>query len=173
MTGSDRPLRLACVVLLVVGLAPLIEGARHPYRAYQAEAARRFARGFWPEVGRGAEVACLRWDYGVAEWDSVRLGIAVSLCNQAIYSPSRRSGGPRWDAVSEGRPLRCVLGVEAESDAPRVDSWLEEMSARYRLTRRKVIPVDTAEPGRPPRPERYEVFEFVPNPGADQPVKGS
>jgi hypothetical protein len=172
-TGSDRPFRLACVGLLVVGVAPLVEGFRHPYRAYQAEAAREFARGFWPEVGRGAEVACLRWDYGVAEWDSVRLGIAISLCNQAIYSPSRRSGGPKWDAVSEARPLRCVLGVEGESDAPRVDAWLREMSGRYRLTRRELTPVETTEPDRPPRPEWYEVFEFVPKPETDQPVKGS
>ncbi len=171
--GSDRPLRLACLGLLVVGVAPLVEGFRHPYRAYQAEAARHFARGFWPEVARGAEVACLRWDYGVAEWDSVRLGIAVSLCNQAIYSPSRRSGGPNWDAISGDRPLRCVLGVEGESDAPRVARWLLEMSERYRLTRREVIPVDTNEPGRPPRLEHYEVFEFVPSLEGDQSVKGS
>jgi Dolichyl-phosphate-mannose-protein mannosyltransferase len=173
LMGPDRPLRLVCLGLLVVGVAPLVEGFRHPYRAYQAEAARRFARGFWPEVGRGAEVACLRWDYGVAEWDSVRLGIAVSLCNQAIYSPSRRAGGPKWEAVSAEKPLRCVLGVEAEADGSRVESWLSEMSEQYRLTRRDVIPVDTAEPGRPPRLERYEVFEFVPRLEDGQSVKGS
>jgi hypothetical protein len=173
LLGSDRPLRLACAGLILVGVAPLVEGFRHPYRAYQAEAARRFAREFWPEVGRGAEVACLRWDYGVAEWDSVRLGIAVSLCNQAIYSPSRRAGGPRWDAVSAVRPLRCVLWVEAEADEPRVECWLREMAEQYRLTRRELIPVKTSEPGRPPRLERYEVFEFVPRGGAGQSVKGS
>jgi hypothetical protein len=171
--GSDRPIRLACLGLLVVGVCPLVEGFRHPYRAYQAEAARRFARGFWSEVGRGAEVACLRWDYGVGEWDSVRLGIAVSLCNQAIYSPSRRAGGPNWDAVSSSRPLRCVLGVEGEAEEPRVADWLREMAEHYRLTGRRSIPVDISEPGRPPRLERYEVFEFVPKVEDAQSVKGS
>jgi hypothetical protein len=173
ITGSDRGLRLACLGLLVVGIAPLVEGYRHPYRAYQAEAARRFAREFWPEIGNGAEVACLRWDCGVAEWDSVRLGIAVSLCNQAIYSPSRHSGGPKWDAVSDVRPLRCVLGVAGQSDAPRVDRWLGEMEGRYRLTSRQVILVETAEPGRTSKPERYEVFEFVPRLVTGQVVRGS
>jgi Dolichyl-phosphate-mannose-protein mannosyltransferase len=171
--GSDRPLRLACLGLLVVGVCPLVEGFRHPYRAYQAEAARNFAREFWPEVSRGAEVADLRWDYPVAEWDSIRLGIAVSLCNEAIYSPSRRSGGPRWDAVSTARPLRCVLGVEDNPEGPRVAGWLREMAEHYRLTARRIIPVDISEPGRPPGLERYEVFEFVPKSEAGQSVKGS
>lgn len=158
----DRVSRLACVGLVVVGVVPIVEGFRRPYRAYQAEAAREFARRFWPEVGRGAEVACLRWDLGVAEWDSIRLGTAVSLCNQAIYSPSRRSGGPRWGEVSADRPLRCVLGVRPEVDPPRVAAWLETMKVAYRMTRRESIAVDTAEPGRRPVLERYEVFEFVP-----------
>jgi hypothetical protein len=171
--GSDRPYRLACLGLVVVGLSPLVEGFRHPYRAYQAEAARRFARWFWPEVNRGAEVACLRWDDPVGEWDSVRLGVAVSLCNQAIYSDSRRSGGPRWESVSSDRPLRCVLGVAGEAEAARVESWLATMAAKYLLIRRESIPLNISEPGRPARFESYELFEFVPNPGPDQSVKGS
>ena len=172
-TRTDRALRIACVGLLAVGVVPLVEAARHPYRAYHAEAAREFARRFWPEVGRGAEVACLRWDYGVADWDSIRLGVAVSLCNQAIYSPSRRSGGPKWDAVSADHPLRCVLGVAPEVDGPAVAAWLESMASSYELTRREVIPVETAEPGRSPRLERYEVFEFVPRSKGVQSVNGS
>ena len=160
--SRNRASRLACVGLVVVGVVPLVEGIRRPYRAYHAEAAREFARRFWPEVGRGAEVACLRWDFGVAKWDSIRLGTAVSLCNQAIYSPSRRAGGPRWGEVSVERPLRCVLGVGPEVDPPRVVAWIEEMRATYRMTRRESIAVDTAEPGRRPNLERYEVFEFVP-----------
>ena len=103
-----RLLRLSMAGLVVVGIVPLAAGLGHPYRAYQAEAARRFAREFWPEVGRGAEVACLRWDLGVAEWDSVRLGVAVMLCDQAIYSPSRRAGraGLGEDLPREAAPMR-------------------------------------------------------------------
>ena len=173
LTSTDRPFRLACLALIVVGVVPLVEGFRHPYRAYQAEAAREFARRFWPEVGRGAEVACLRWDYGAGEWDSIRLGVAVSLCNQAIYSPSRRSGGPNLDVVSVAHPLRCVLGVAPDVDGPGVVAWLEAMSTKYRLTRREAIAFDTAEPGRPARLETYQVFEFVPKGASAQPVNGS
>ena len=158
----DRLLRSGCVGLVLIGVVPLAAGVARPYRSYHAEASRRFARKFWPEVGDGAEVACLRWDYEAAEWDSIQLGIAVSLCNQAIYSPSRRLGGPRWDQISARRPLRCILGVAPEADGPEVASWLEAMRATYELQGRRTIEVDTSEPGRRPNLERFEVFEFLP-----------
>ncbi len=167
----DRLLRAGLAALVVVGCVPIAAGWRHPYRAYQATAAREFARRFWPEVGRGAEVADLRWDLGVAEWDSVRLGVAVMLCDQAIYSPSRRSGGPRWDAVTRARPLRCVLGAAPDVDGPEVAAWLARMGTRYDLVRRETVKFDAAEPGRRPNLERFEVFEFAPKvPPAQPPI---
>jgi len=171
--GSDRLrgriTRIGLSALIVIGLVPIVEGARHPYRAYQAHAAREFARRFWPEVGSGAEVACLRWDLGVAEWDSVRLGIAVATCNQAIESPSRRAGGPDYRKVSAGHPLRCVLAAAPERDGPEVEAWLNGMAARFDLRSRATVVYDAAEPGRRPVPERFEVFEFVPRAGPGQP----
>ena len=177
---GDRAFRVGLVGLVVVGLVPLVEGLHQPYRAYQAEASRRFAREFWPEVETGAEVASLRWDFeGVADWDSIHLGVAVALCDEAIFSPSRSRGGPRWGAVSADWPLRCVLEVASPSERIRVKAWLEKMGADFLLTRRRSIPVNTAEPGRPSRPEVYEVYEFIPRgargvvPTAAQAVKGS
>ena len=165
-TAAIGPLRLGLVGLVAVGVVPWSRRCRRPYRAYQAKAAREFARRFWPEVGRGAEVACLRWDIGVAEWDSVRLGVAVSLCNQAIYSPSRRSGGPRWDRGLGDRPLRCVLGVARRGGRARGRRLAEGMRARLRPE-----PADGSRSTPPsradaPRLERYEVFEFVPRPAS-------
>jgi hypothetical protein len=157
-----RLLRLSMVGLVVVGIVPIVASLGHPYRAYQAEAARRFARDFWPGVGRGAEVACLRWDLDVAEWDSVRLGVAVMLCDQAIYSPSRRAGGPDWDAISRDRPLRCVIGEVGGSDGPRVEAWLNRMNRRFDLRRRETREMNAAEPGRRPVIEKFEILEFVP-----------
>jgi hypothetical protein len=166
----DRLLRLGCLGLVVVGFAPVVAGLAHPYRAYQAQAAREFARTFWPEVGRGAEVANLRWDFEVADWDSIRLGIAVSLVNEAIYSPSRRSGGPMWAEVSADRPLRCVLGVAPDSESPKVAAWVNAMRANYELRGRETRQVDLAEPGRRPIVERFEVFEFIPKEPASRSI---
>ncbi len=158
----DRVLRWALAALVAVGLVPIGAGLARPYRAYQARAARDFAGRFWPEVARGAEVASLRWDLGVAEWDSVRLGIAVALCDEAIATRPRLRGGPDWSRISEARPLRCVLEVAPGRDSPAVEAWLASMATRYELRGRRTVVHDLAEPGRKPDIERFEVFEFVP-----------
>lgn len=157
----------ALLGLVAVGLVPAGRDFAHPYRAVPAARAREFARRFWPEVGRGAEVACLRWDFGVGGGDSIHLGRPVALCNQAIYSPQRRAGGPRWAAISADRPLRCVLCDSRGDDAPAVAAWLRRMRVRFDLRDRKSFVLNLADPGAWPRPERYEVFEFVPGRGGD------
>jgi len=158
----ERLFRVALCGLLVIGLSPIVAGIIRPYRAYQAHAAREFARRFWPEIENGCEVTCLRWDLDVEEWDSIQLGVAVSLCNQAIYSPSRRRGGPRWQKVSRDHPLRCILGIAPLQDSPRLANWLAVMDQRYERIDRRTILVTVSEAGRAISRERYEIFDFVP-----------
>jgi hypothetical protein len=147
---KSRLVRWSCVILVVVGLVPQVASSLRPYRAYQAEADRQFAREFWPRISRDAEVACLRRDLSVGTWNSIHLDVAVSLCNQAIASPARWQG--------------------------EVVAWLEAMSRTFELRNRETLRVRISEPGRPPEYERYEVFEFVPGPVVesrrDQDVKG-
>jgi hypothetical protein len=164
VSWRSRLFRWACLGLLSVGFVSQAASYRHPYRAYQAQAARKFSRQFWPEISRGAEVVDLRWDFPVAEWDSIHLGIAVSLCNEAIDSPSRRRGGPKLSDVSTTHPLRCVLGVAPDRDGPQIIAWLAAMEPTYLLRKREVIRVRINEPGRRAEFERFEVFEFVPRP---------
>jgi hypothetical protein len=155
-----RGLRLGVVALVAIGIVPLATEARHPYRSIQAERARQFARKFWPSVARDAELVCLRWDLGLGTWASTDLNVAVYLCNQRIYSPTRRAGaGPRWDAVCADRPLRCVESL-ARADDPSVAAWLEGMSSRYELRSQRVVVVEMGEAGA--RADRYVVYEYVP-----------
>jgi hypothetical protein len=166
-----RGLRLGVVALVAIGIVPLASDATHPYRSIQAERARQFAREFWPNVAHDCELVCMRWDLGLGNWDSTDLNVAVYLCNQKIYSPRRRAGpGPRWDAVSEARPLRCVESLAGANDQ-RVGAWLESMRAQYDLRSRREIVVDIAEAGARARIERYRVYEFVPASG--EPIVGS
>jgi hypothetical protein len=161
-----RVLRGVLVVLAVVGIVPSLGERLHPYRAVHAQRARAFARWFWPELARGAEVACLRWDFGVGDWSSVHLDIAVYLCNQKIYSPQRRDhAGPRWSLVSASHPLRCVASFRHDAERPARRAWLNEMRRRYHLRDHRIFDINMAAPGAAPRTEHYEVFEFVPKPG--------
>ncbi len=170
-TLRKRLLQLGCVGLVIVGIAPQIAGYRHPYRAYQAEASRRFARSFWSELGRNAEVASLRWDYKAADWNSIHLGIAVALCNEAIYSPDPPHRRPELALVRSDHPLRCVLEVAPDQDSSRVVAWLEAMQQTYELRRRETLRVPINEPGRRAEFENYQVFEFVPRSLPSQPTE--
>ena len=164
LVGRLRRRRLALAISLVglvaVGVVPLALEAGHPYRSVHSQRSRAFARLFWPEMAQGAEVACLRQDFGVGGWDSIHLGRPVALCNRAIYAPSLR---PRWDAVSASHPLRCVLADAHPDDDRAVAAWLDSMRDRFELRDRRTVVANMAEPGAPKRLERYEVFEFIPN----------
>lgn len=147
---------LVCAVLAAVGVVPLAADVARPYRDEVEAFSRSFARRFWPAQARGAEVACLRWDLGVARWESSDLDAALYLCNQAIASPGRRAG-PRWDLVAAGRPLRCVLYESDRSERTDVDAWLGAMGRRFDLVARSAFAVDGPRGAR----GRVRVFEFV------------
>jgi hypothetical protein len=161
-SARRRALRIVLLLLVAVGSIPLAAEAFHPYRAVHAERAREFARRFWPELARGAEPVCLRWDLGLGSWESSNLNVAVYLCNQMIYSPSRRQHRePRWQLVSQDRPLRCVLSLTDPAEH-RVADWLAAMKRAYDLRACREVRLDMAEAHAKPRIERYMVYEFVP-----------
>ena len=101
--------RVAVIALGIAGLVLLAEDFRHPYRAIYDHQAREFARRFWPDQARSAELACLNWDFGLRRPHTAGARTALYLCNQHIYSPSRRQGaGPIWASVTSDGPLRCM-----------------------------------------------------------------
>jgi len=175
----QRALRVGLLVLAGVGLVPLAAESSHPFRSIHSQRARQFARQFWPEVVRGAEPVCLRWDFGLGEWDSTNLNVAVYLCNQMIYSPLRRHGRePQWRNVSGNRPLRCVLSL-ADPAEPTVAGWLESMKKCYRVSECRTLVVDMAGPQAKLRTEQYVVYDFVPkgpsreDRGEDDPIRSA
>jgi hypothetical protein len=158
----SRVVRISLIGLAAVGCIPLAAEAGHPFRTVHAQRARQFARGFWPEVSRQAELVCLRWDLGLGEWDSTNLNVAVYLCNQMIYSPHRsQRKKPELQRVSVSRPLRCVLSLSDPAE-PRFARWLRAMASSYRLTASRRLTVDMAESLAKPRTEQYVVYDFVP-----------
>ena len=132
--GRAKAVRVAAFTLAAVGIVSMADEFRHPYRAIYDHQAREFARQFWPEQARDAELACLQWDFGISMRHEAVARTAIYLCNQQIYSPRQgRGGGPRWTLVTPGRPLRCVAFDESLLKSPATSVWLASMQTRYDL----------------------------------------
>ena len=137
-------LRFAAVAMTVMGVVLLAEDFRHPYRAIYDYQVRDFARQFWPEQARGAEVACLRWDFGIRRPNAAGARSALYLCNQHIYSPSRRRGdNPAQAGTTSDRPLRCVVFDDQVLAQPEAVAWLESMKQRFVFRGRSEVVVPT------------------------------
>ena len=126
-----------------------------PYRTPWDRTAREFARWFWEEQGADAELVCVRTDLGIP-FRPERWSYDATdqyLCYQRIYSPRHRLGQPpRWDAVSRGHPLRCVLLNQSPQDVPAFCAWLEARKHRYVLVNvRSYLATRARLPGEPRR----------------------
>jgi len=150
-------------VLVVCGVVPQIVSWKTPYRMVHDRESREFARRFWPEQARDAELACAHLDFhidGSGGWQGRR---AWHLCNQAIHSPQRRRfGGPRLDRVSADRPLRCVV-FDKDPNGPDVSAWLARMRSDYELRSMETINVPaTHGPDNEKFTDTLRIYEFIP-----------
>ena len=117
---------------LVQGLMDIV----HPYKAVRDRSARDFARWFWVEKGRDAELVCawndLKLPFAEPKGAHV-LGNSHYWCNQRIYSPRHRRGeAADLTQVSAKHPLRVVF-LETMINKPDsgFDEWLESMRTEY------------------------------------------
>lgn len=163
-----RALGATAATLAMFGFAHLGYDLAHPYKTATDERDRAFARWFWTELPRGAELVCLRTDLGVVTDPKVWVDGANHgyLCYQRIYSPRHRLGAPPDLAkVSIAHPLRCVVFNEYPEAKPPFAAWLAGMTRDYQLFR--VVPYTVSTVERKPgatSDQVYLVYEFVPKP---------
>ena len=162
--GRRAAIRFVVSTLAVGGSVAFLAEFRHPYRAIYDYQAREFARQFWPEQSRRAELACVQWDFKIRDRRAAVVRTAIYLCNQHIYSPNRsRYGGPRWALVSPQWPLRCVVFDAVHIESRAVTAWLESMKKSYDLRRRVDLVVPTTGLDSKPWDDHVFVFEFEPS----------
>jgi hypothetical protein len=167
-------LRLLVAALAALGLGRMGYDLSHPYKTASDECARAFARWFWTEKSRGAELACVKGDLGVVfqpgHWG--RDATETYLCYQKIYSPRHRGGGKvRLDAVSPSHPLRCVLFNEMPQKTPAFRAWIAAMLAKYDLRTFERYPVSSLERKKGQTWDSlYLIYEFVPKGSAPVPA---
>lgn len=173
------PSRRVALHTLLVGLAAFGLGRMgydlvHPYRSADDLRHRGFARWFWTEKSRGAELVCPKMDLGVKlnaeHW--TKDATDTYLCYQKIYSPRHHDNArARLDAVSAARPLRCVFFNESPSRNPAFATWLAGMLRTYDLRGVERYPLSgTPRPNRVAWDSLYLVYEFVPKPGQPLPA---
>ncbi|MDR3634168.1 MAG: hypothetical protein P4L84_10200 [Isosphaeraceae bacterium] len=160
-----------CGLLAVFGLGRMGYDLSHPYKGPDDERHRGFARWFWSEQSRHAELLCPKADLGVAfqpaHW--TKDSTDTYLCYQRIYSPRHHLSRPsRLETVSAKHPLRFVFFNEQPDKSPLFREWLTEMLRSYELRGVERYPLSGT--GRSERivwDNLYLVYDFVPKRGQD------
>ena len=168
-SARAREVAFLASVLGLAGSGIVLLGVKltYPYKSVADRDSRTFARSFWSEKSRDAELVCVKSDLGFGfnrrNWTLFRS--ALYLCNQKIYSPRHREdAGVNWDKVSSDRPLRCVLYNEWPESNPACSAWLQEMCERFQVRRCETIVINESsrrDDGTDIE-DRYTVYEFVP-----------
>jgi Dolichyl-phosphate-mannose-protein mannosyltransferase len=165
--GSYRKAALGCLLgFVAIGIGAIGFDIAHPFKTPMDQRAREFARWFWAEAGRDAELACARVDLGLDfEGGSPHDGRSADyLTYQAIYSTRRREGRSLdWSKVSMNHPLRCVLYDGVPVDSTLFELWMGRMARSYRLVRVESYRVNAGVAPRSVSSEDHlAVLEFVP-----------
>jgi hypothetical protein len=158
---ASRGLVLAMIGLFVLGAASVGRDGIKPYRGLEEQHAREFARWFWSEQARNAELACARADFGVREPSSQHFATAMYVCYREICRPRPSVTVPRFDfnKVNADHPFRCVVFGKFPLANPPFVVLRDALSARLPLRS-----VETFDFGPPEGPSRMvvTVFEFAP-----------
>ena len=160
---ARRIIPALAILLVGIGLWRLAHDLRHPYRTPWDQASREFARWFWERLDADGVLVCVRTDLGIPSSPD-RWAYDASdqyLCFQRIYSRRHRKGyPPRWDAISDEHPLRCVIANRRPNEIPAFRDWIEANRDRYSLREVRTYP---GPPGSKVEPVlTYVVCEFVP-----------
>ncbi len=167
--GRCSALTLAAMILLaVIPIGSIVRDFAHPGKCDDDIRFCGFARWFWPEVSRGAELVLLDADPATRfaplafEWDYS----SQYVCLQRIYTPPRAHPGPSEPPkISAGHPLRCVRyrawGYADDESALR--AWFDSMNRRYDLAAYHEYPISrkAQSDGEPPKISSIVVYEFA------------
>ena len=168
--NSRRRLFLGVVTgLALFGFGRMAYDLSHPYRGASDELHRGFARWFWMEKSRNAELVCLKADFGLEfspeHW--TKDGVDTYLCYQKLHSPRHHQGEPpRLVIVSASHPLRFVFFNEFPQDSPAFQSWLAGMLLDFDLKSTDFFPISA--PSNEKRKSwdvAYLIYEFTPKAG--------
>jgi hypothetical protein len=164
---TRRGLAVTLAGLVCLGIGTVARDFATPYRSDYEFRAREFARWFWTEKGRDAELACSRSDFGVIEPRPLHFATSLYICYREICRPSPPWRGPRLGLVSGDHPLRCAVFDEFPLANPSFLALKDLVTATLplRSVERFVIESKSG-----PRRQVVTVFEFAPPAGHLAPI---
>jgi hypothetical protein len=167
--SSRRASRWSLGLLAFLGFWLLGRDLLLPYRVWDDVRTRDFARWFWTDYAREAELTCVKTDLGLVFdshlWD---VGMsAVYLFHQGKYSPRHSpEARKRFDAdprpISPARPLRLVFFDQLPKGHPLYGEWLASWNRDYTLLQTDEYVIHPGKPHEPWLRDAYVVLEFVP-----------
>ncbi|OJW24629.1 MAG: hypothetical protein BGO49_06180 [Planctomycetales bacterium 71-10] len=165
--AAARVPRILLGAMVALGLGLIGKDLVMPYRVYKDVKTREFARSFWTEQARDADLVCARADLGVEidphTWEAGMS--AVYLFHQRLYSPRHRAKEPfraKPGSWSADHPLRLVLFRDYAEDDPNMQAWLIAMGRTYELRQAREFVVDPGPSKESWLRDTYGVFDFVP-----------
>jgi hypothetical protein len=125
--------------LAVLGTYFIGSDVFRPYRVYEDYASRRFARWFWSEPNRDAEVLCARNDLGLVFQPTLwKTGMSsVYLYHQSLYRQRTQTEFRDLASVKARTPaVRVVFFDRLPEYKPQYAEWLGRIRTSYRVGRR-------------------------------------
>ncbi len=154
------------ILFASIGAGTIVADIARPAKTIEDLRARAFARSFWVDQARNAELACVQADLGLDfEGGPPHHGRSADYaCLRSIYSPRHRLGKPLdWASVSAEHPLKCVIYGGVPVDSELFSHWMGRMARDYRLERTETFLVNAGiAPKGHPLEDHLAVLVFVP-----------
>jgi hypothetical protein len=165
---SFRRWAFRSTVGLLAGLGLFLIGRDlvQPYRVWEDEQSRRFARHFWRDDARDAKLVCVKSDLGLAFqpklWTSGMS--AVYLFHRGMYAHPSGRGAVPISALRQADecPSRLVFFDELPRENVLFDEWVTRLALAYRIGPPRVFTVNPGKPGELWLREQYVVLDLVP-----------
>jgi hypothetical protein len=152
--------------LAAIGISLIARDLVEPYREKSDLVTRDFARWFWSEHGRDADILCTKTDLGFSFRPELwQLGMsAVYRCNQRMFSPPRATNRLRDRVIAEptSRPLRLVFFDELPEGNPVYDCWIRRLRESYEIGPVRDFVISPGRPGEMWLRDRYLSLEVRP-----------
>jgi hypothetical protein len=170
---AKHSLALSLAALAAIGIALIARDLIQPYRERSDLITRNFARWFWSENGREAELVCAKTDLGFRFQPQLwQIGMsAVYLCNQRMFSPPRAANREHDQAslLPANRPVRLVFFDEIPDGNSVFDGWMRHLGQTYEIGPVRDFVIAPGKPGEMWLRDRYLFIELRPR-GSENPL---